>query len=146
MGIKKRMYNFYYTIQTAYTFWGSIISSIGWASVIALDIHFLMPSVSAIYITGIAVVSGGIFLYIFGHYFMKHGGFAASQTFGGKKNPTRTNWASELAKAKLMIAQSEIIKQIALKNGFTEKQIDKMQGDEIKEVLAVQKDMEELLA
>ena len=141
MDIKKRLLDIFYTSQVGYGPLSWLVSLVAYTSIVVLAVHFIIPSISAELISIVTPIGGFIFFYVFGYFWLRHKGYATSQTFGGDKNPTRTNWVSENTKAKLMIAQSEVIREIAKKFEIDTSILDAP----TREVEAVQKEMEELL-
>ena len=139
--VKSKVFGIYYSAQVGYGIWGWLAALVAYTSIVVLAFHLIIPTVSATDIAILAPIIGFVFFYITGFFAIKHNFYSSSQTFGGRKNPSRLNWEMELTKAKLVIEESNMIVKLAKLKGID----SSIMEEKIKLLESVQKDMEDML-
>lgn len=140
--LKSKLLNIYYTAQAGYNATSWLVALLAYTSIAVLAVHFILPNLSAETISIGAPLAGLIFFYIFGHFFIKKGGYAASQTFAGDANPTRLMWVLELKKANVSIEQCYLLMKIAKQNNLDTTTLEKS----LEDIKGIKATMEKLLS
>jgi hypothetical protein len=133
MKLKSQILNVYYTLQVGFSSTGWAISALTSTSVAVLAIHIIFPKAPASIVAISTPIFGILFFYFFGLMFLKHGGYSASQSFGGDANPLRLSWELEFRKANISIEQCYLLIKLAKLNNIDVSELEKT-IEEIKEI------------
>lgn len=141
MAFKDKIYSIYYTAQTGYGALGWLFSLVSYGAIILVTLKLNFPGVSGTEVAIIGAFFVFLFLEVFGHYFLKGGGFKASQSFGKRNNPNAMMWELEVIKGRITAEECKIISQMAEKLNIDTTKLNK----EVLDLKDIQKSMDELL-